>query len=175
MRSDIGDYTSVNNAWDGVTVTTPTPTEAIRAARRLYRKWMGRAYTGKWKTTSGNRHTWERYGVFSVNTDSWDRVVHGLSHWVHRRLHPGEEPHHHTHAVIESEMREYMAAEGWLEGRLRPAEKPPVDPAAVRYARACAAIERWERKRKRAETALRKLRRRKAYYERKGVASARAR
>lgn len=58
---------------------------------------------------------------------------------------------------------------GWLEGKLRTPEKPPKpepDPKTVKLVRTEQAIERWEAKQRRAANALKKLRRRLAYYQR---------
>jgi hypothetical protein len=65
-------------------------------------------------------------------------------------------------------MIEAVITKGWLDGGLQKAEPTPVDPATVRYQRILARIVSWERKLKRAENALVKLRRTKTYYERKG-------
>jgi hypothetical protein len=56
---------------------------------------------------------------------------------------------------------------GWLEVAQPKAREPKAKPdiKAIRHQRVLAAIKRWETKMKRAETALRKLRRQKARYE----------
>ena len=61
----------------------------------------------------------------------------------------------------------YVIEQGWLDGRLK-ARRHPTAPATPesRLVRTQEAIARWERKRKRAETALQKLRRRARRYER---------
>lgn len=168
MRAD-GDYRAVNAAWGDPhdAPGRPTSEEALRAAKRLYRKWLGHAWPGKWALTSGNRYTWARGNVFRVNPNSWSNLVHFMSHYCHRRLHPGESPHAATHAALEADMIEYVRQQGWLDGKLRPAPREARDPSQVRYESCCQRIARWERKEKRAVNALKKLRRQRAYYEKR--------
>lgn len=58
-----------------------------------------------------------------------------------------------------------MVTSGWLDGKLKSKERGPkkVDPIAPIDLK----IKRWQTKRKRAETALKKLLRQRAYYEKK--------
>jgi hypothetical protein len=165
-------YHSVNGQWPAPASQLPklTGPEALAAAKRLYRIGMGRAFTGKWKLTSGNRYTWPRRGVFYVNAEAgWWRLVHDLSHHIHHRKHPGKKPHDFRHAFVERELIKEVVSRGWLDGKLRRPERPEPDVTAIRHQRVLEAIARWERKAKRAETALRKLRRQRAYYERKAA------
>jgi hypothetical protein len=168
-------YGSVNGAWppdtnDGRDLK-PTPQEAMSAARRLYRLGTGRAFRGRVRLTSGNRYTWVRRHVLYVNPDcrrgGWHELVHDLSHYCHRKVHPRNKPHAGTHAWIERNMIQHVVESGWLDGKLkRPAKEKP-DVRQVRQKRVLAAINKWEAKRKRAETALKKLRRQARYYEKK--------
>jgi hypothetical protein len=167
-------YQSVNGAWPE-TIPPLTAPEAVTAAKRLYRLAFRRSFRGKVKVTSGRRYSYIRSGIMYVNPEGhhfkgWRDLVHDLSHYAHARLHPGHKPHdgRGTHAFIERSMIEHVVNSGWLDGKLkRPAkEKPRQDVRQVRHARILARIERWDAKRKRAETALRKLRRQRAYYER---------
>lgn len=163
-------YQSVNGAWPEV-VPPLTPQEAVAAARRLWRLTMKRPWVKKIKTTSGNRRgVAVRYGTMIVNPDAgWKGLVHSLSHRCHFRLHPGHKPHdgRGTHAFIERTMIEHIVNSGWLEGKLKRPESPKgaIDVKAARAARIAARIKAWETKRKRAETALRKLNRTASYYE----------
>lgn len=167
-------YQSVNGAWpegtrDGRDLK-PTPQEARAGARKLYRIAMGKSWTGPVKITSGRRYTYPRWGVFSVNPDQrgggWHEIVHSISHYAARRLYG--EAHGPRHAFIERELIKAVVNGGWLEGKLRKPEKPKVaaDIKAIRRQRVLDRMEAWESKKKRAETALRKLRRQQAYYER---------
>lgn len=95
-------YERVNGSWPEK-VPALTKDEAIPAAKRLYRKAFGKAFKGKWKLTSGNRYSWSRSGVFSVNWtgrevtldektgkfipwgSGWKDLVHDMSHYAHRQ------------------------------------------------------------------------------------------
>jgi len=167
-------YDSVNGQWpEGTacgTAIKPTPQEAMAGAKRLYRKAMGRPFRGKVKLTSGRRDTAIRRGVLYVNPDwrggGWHEIVHSISHHASYRLY--REAHGPRHAFIERELISYVVKSGWLEGKLRRPEQPKaeIDIKTVRHHRILARIEAWERKKKRAESALKKLERQRRYYER---------
>lgn len=162
-------YERVNGAWPE-TVPPLTGPEAVSAAKRLYRFAMKKPFSrlnGKWTITSGRRRN--RVWRWTVNPDrGWKDLVHHLSHLCHRRLRPAADPHGPQHAFLEREMIEYVVQSGWLDGKLRRTEKPKpgADIRAIRRQRVLERMEAWERKRKRAETALKKLRRQQSYYER---------
>lgn len=169
-------YESVNGAWPAGTNDgrdlKPTPQEAIAGFRRLYRIAFGRPYRGKIILASGNRRTW--YGgpgrSVRVNPDErgggWHEIVHSVSHMASRYHY--RENHGYRHAFIERELIKAVVERGWLDGKLKrePKIKPPVDRKAAALAITLTAIKRWEAKKRRAETALRKLGRRRTYYER---------
>jgi hypothetical protein len=172
-------YNTVNREWPDPPPPPPTAQEAIAAARRLYRKFVGHPWRGEWRATSGNRYTWPRRGVYAVNPDKresigggWQALVHDMSHYINDRVvnrkHNG---HGVWHATLEREMIAYVIASGWLDGKLRSKAtakaKPPIQD--VRRARVEARIVAWERKQKRAETALRKLYQQRRYYERQAA------
>lgn len=165
-------YHSVNGAWPE-TMPIPTAQEAVTGAKRLYRLIMGRPFRGKVKVTSGNRYTYIRRGVLHVNPNErrepgWHGIVHGLSHHFHRRLHPGHKPHdgRGTHAFIERTMIEHVVNSGWLDGKLKRPDKAKTDVTALRHQRVRDRLTAWEAKLRRAENAIRKLRRQLAYYDR---------
>lgn len=170
-------YESVNAVWPEGTREgrdlKPTPQEAMSAARRLWRLAMKRPWRGKVELTTGNRYTRIRRGVLYVNPDhcgmGWHQLIHSLSHRCAFRLYPGKKPHSPQHAFLEREMIAHVVRSGWLDGKLRRPEKPApqvVDVRQQRQQRVLDRIAKWEAKRKRAETALRKLRRQRAYYAR---------
>lgn len=169
-------YQSVNGKWpegtnDGRDLI-PTDKEAISGAKRLYRKAMGRPFRGKVKLTSGNRYTYVRGGILYVNPNEknwtgknggWHEIVHGLSHHAARRL--WNEAHGPRHAFIERELIDYVVSHGFLDGKLKRESKPKLPVKEARYTSILTRIKKWETKLKRADTALRKLRRAKARYE----------
>lgn len=171
-------YESVNSAWpegtrDGRDLK-PTPAEAVAAVRRLWRFAMKKPCPFEIKTTSGNRRGGIRRGILSVNPDrwggGWHEVVHMISHHCAFRLYPKARAHDALgrHAFVEREMIQHVVASGWLDGKLRRPENPEAttDLKAKRHGRIQKRITEWERKRKRAEAALQKLRRQDAYYSR---------
>lgn len=162
-------YHAVNSQWPE-TLPTLTGPEAISAAKRLYRMATKRKWRGSWKLTSGRRFTWPRRSVFYVNPartgdraleTGWRDLVHMMSHWCFRELHPKRRPHDSRHEYLEREMVAYVLAQGWLEGKLRakPSKaRPKPDARQALEARAA----RWTTKLRRAETALRKIARQRA-------------
>ena len=110
-------YERVNATWP-VFVPKPTPEEAIRGARKLYRFAFGKPFTGTVRITTGNRYTWIRRGVMYVNAaDGWDGrrgIVHLLSHYAHSRLNPGAGDHTGAHARLEIRMIKEVLKRGWL-------------------------------------------------------------
>jgi hypothetical protein len=166
-------YAHVNDQWPD-TIPSLDPQEALAAAKRLYRVATGRAFQGKWALTSGRRYTWPRRGVYYVNPGGhhfggWRDLVHDISHrahWVLHRHAKDYKPHDHRHHFLERELVAHVLKAGWLDGRLKRPAKTKPDAKRLRAARIAARLKAWEAKRKRAETALRKLRRQAAYYER---------
>lgn len=158
----------VNSKWPR-DLAKPSAQEAITGAKRLYRRAMGRPFRGKVVATSGRRYSWIRRGVMVVNpSHGWPEIVHLLSHYFHRRLHPKDRPHSYKALDLESDLARYAIAQGFHLGKLK--SKPrPTKPKPTRqeagHAAAVAALKRWEAKRKRAETAIRKYRKKVRYYE----------
>lgn len=183
MVEKIMAYEHVNNAWPSGTNAgrdlKPTEQEAVRAVKLLWRKFMGEPLRIPVKLTTGRRRTWIRNRVMYVNCDErrwdggggWHEIVHSLSHLVAYRLHRGAKNHGTQHHWIEREMVKHVVSSGWLDGKLKRTvtEKPKLDVKAVRAQRVAAKLARWEAKKKRAETALRKLRRQATYYSRVSV------
>jgi hypothetical protein len=177
-------YTHVNGAWPD-DCPVPTPQEALAGARRLVRLALTlgpingsrKRFGGGFVLTSGTRRCWTRRGVFYVNPDNprysgfrgWRGIVHDISHWAGRRLYPDAKPHDARVAFIERMLAEHVVNSGWLAGKLKRSDKPKPtkdDIRRQRYAATVAAIERWQRKERRAKNALRKLALRRKYYER---------
>ncbi len=163
-------YETINAQWPPVMPTLTGP-EAISAAKRLYRIAMGKPLKLKVKLTSGRRYTWPRSGVLYVNPEGhhfgpWQDLVHDISHWCHRRLHPKAPAHGAGHAWLEGELVAEVVRRGWLNGTLRQEAKPKPDLREVRHQRLLVRLDNWERKHRRAEKAIKDLRRKIAYYER---------
>jgi hypothetical protein len=158
-------YERVNAAWPAQ-VPALTGAEAVKAARRLFR-WAGVAMPVV-KETSGNRHNWGRLGgSFHVNPGKgWRELVHGVAHWAHylltRRQHVA--PHDKAHARLELSMVRQVLKRGWLDGRLKPQERPERAPAKTstdaKLEHARAMLRRADTRLKRADTIRRKWARR---------------
>jgi hypothetical protein len=160
-------YVRVNAEWP-TELPALTAQEAVSAAKWLWRFGTEHAWKQSIKLTSGNRHTWVRFGVLYVNPDKgWRSLVHDMSHLVHHRLHPNLSGHDWRHAHLERAMIALVVSKGWLEGKLRREPKPKPKVQDVRYGRIVGRINTWETKRKRAENALKKLKRQKAYFDKK--------
>lgn len=164
-------YREVNALWPE-TIPKLTGDEAIRAAKLLMKEGLRfhkkkRKVDWKWKLTSGNRRNHLYQIPRIINPDAgWHSLVHSCSHWVHSKVHPTWEQHQ-LHAITEKHLIEYVLKNGWLDGKLKRPEKPKpvIDHRALRKQRAEQALERWQRKAKRAETAIRKLRKTLRYYQ----------
>lgn len=168
-------YKRTEATWPEITLPALTDDEAIRATRKLYRFVLGKACKRKFHVSSGKIYPTIYHkgsgpglphGCARVNPGmGWPTLVHALSH----DLGGG---HSKKHARLEARMIREVLKRGWLDGTLKTEPKPEptaADRDAKRLAQVEAGIERWERKRKRAETALRKLRRRRNYYLTKGA------
>lgn len=161
-------YQEVNAAWPTV-VPKLTGPEAVTAMKRIYRKFVGKPLRGKIEITSGNRRS--RVGRYVVNPDKgWHDLVHHLSHYVHYRRYPNKQQHNPLHETVEREMVAYVVASGWLDGKLKRAQRPKVPKPSVpelRHQRVVARLAAWKTRAKRAATAIKKLTRQKRYYEKK--------
>jgi hypothetical protein len=185
MRNDQR-YTTVVAALPG-TLPPLTREEAKRATRRLVRHFgspedaaMRPGFTGidpvamparrseleriiaHYTDGTGYRRCWvSPKPTASSNSDKgWGRLIHDISHAVHEYRHPGHRPHANGHSKIETDIAAYVASQGWLEGKLRPAAKPRPsleERRAERLSRLEARLATWERKAKRAQNAVRKL------------------
>jgi hypothetical protein len=149
--------------------------EAIRAVKKLIRSEGFKPSGYHYCVTTGNRHTWTRRTsvgdkTWFVNSSrGWQSLVHHVSHWIFSRKNGNLSPHHWKHANIEARLIRLVLDRGWLSGSLKTTpkvERPPVPVNVVRVAMIRERIARWESKAKRAETALRKLKRSLAAIER---------
>lgn len=143
-----------------------SPEASLVAARKLYRHAMGKPWHGKWALTSGNRYTWPRRMVFYVNPDKREGVtrglrsiIHDMSHWCHRRLHPGDSQHSIRQARLERDLATFALERGWHEGALQveaKPEPPKSDRVTQRYSRMVARRDRWAAAAERAQRLLAK-------------------
>ena len=170
MSKLIESYEPVNTVWP--TELPPiTSVEALVAKRKLLRHFG----EGRFKTVHPRvRRCWVAVSPpFNTLSRGWRRLVHDLSHRITNRFRGFGRPHNPYHAKLENEMAQYVIEAGWLSGTLKPAPRPYSRPTVTdKLQTIVAALKRWETKRKRADTAIKKLRVRIRYYERKEVSNA---
>jgi hypothetical protein len=146
----------VNDLWAGHKPVL-SPEDTVAAARKLYRHAMGKPWPGKWVVTSGRRHTWPNRGTFYVNPNRYGgglrQVVHLISHWCHRRLHPGDKPHSIRQLRLEAKLTRFAVAR-WGKNAVTPEPKAAAPAAATevkakpdkvvqRYRRMITRRDRW--------------------------------
>lgn len=175
----------VNCHWNGEQPVL-SPEESIKAAKRLFRHAMGWPWQGPVKLVSGRRYTYVRHGVLRVNPDMRQRdcrglraMIHDLSHYCHRRLHPNDAPHSKRQAQLEGRLVRYAIRSGFLDGTLaprpkasasEPVAKPKPDKVQVRYQGMCKRQAKWAAELERAKRLLAKAtKERKAYERRHGA------
>jgi hypothetical protein len=172
MKAPTDRYADTNALWASVTAPPITRDEAERAARRLLRKFGRKAGYPRQRSDAklrAVRRCWIATEPGSSITRGWARLAHDVSHMIFRLRYPMLRPHNPLHSVLEYEIASYVVTEsGWLEGALRPKAKSVADQHAAELARVDAAIKRWGSKLRRAQTALKKLARKRARLARRG-------
>ena len=157
-------YARVNAAWPSGPLPSLTGQEAVDVAAKLTRFAIGNYDKGfdSIVETSGRRETWVYGRVLYVNpAKGWHDLVHSLSHWCHRMTWRAK-GHDSSHARMELRMIREVIKRGWLDGRLRKPEKAAPTREEKREKRLAglnARLDRWEKKQRRAETAIKKLKR----------------
>lgn len=138
------------------------PTHAMSFVRAMWKAETGRKFQWKIRIGTGNRRTWLRGGVFTVNPNQgWHDVNHDMGHFIERRMGGGA----HTDSQLRRERNgAHLIVRKFLETK-PPPEKKKSDMVTVRAARVTAGIRRWEAKLRRASTALKKLKKQQRYYE----------
>jgi hypothetical protein len=176
---ELTSYDDVNNAWGGITLPPVTTKACAPYFAKLVEKFakcedrIGRPFVPGWARKG--RRVWASPKAQDTSQhraggrNGLPRMIHDASHLIFEWKHPKKKTHCVPHAELEWQMIEYALRKGW---HLPPAEKAkPIKPTAhqarwIKLDRTRAGIKRWESKAKRAETALRKLRRRAKALER---------
>lgn len=182
IAQPVGDYKASNDVWPKV-IPPLSREEAARAYAKLARK-FGKAKDATpglrfrdMATHSRVRTCWIATGKHGSPTGSlhkgWRRLVHDFSHRLHRYRYPGKRPHGSFHATVEAEVVAYLLSTDWLGGTLATDVAPPPITREAKVAAEvdglAARLKRWESKRKRAETAIAKIKRRQSYLLRRGL------
>lgn len=168
--ANASDYNRImRKAWDGVPAQQMSNVWKRHAAsyvRAFWKSQVGRKFLWKIRFGTGNRRSWLRNGVFTVNPDQgWHDVNHDMSHFIEQRK--GDGGHGDVHLERERLGAELIRKRFLEEGPEPVIEKSPVDLIAKRSASIDTRIEKWEKKLKRATAALKKLRKQKRYYVKK--------
>jgi hypothetical protein len=164
LYNEIDVHTDRAPVWPDV-IPPMTADEATKAAKRLWRYSMGTTFEGVVIITSGNRHNrigWKgnRRAIWANPERGWKSFVHELSHWFDF-IANGVSKHGKHHMRFERKLIKEVIERGYLDGKLKTAERAPptVDEVkAKKLAALRARIKAWESKHRRAENALKKLR-----------------
>ncbi len=139
------------------------PNLAKSFVRAFWKQEMGGKLPWTLRVGSGNRRTWMNDFVFTVNPDQgWHDINHDMGHFIERRKSGGL----HTDYQVRLE-----SAGARLICRRFLRDEPYVDPkkgcdhVVDRASRVDAGIKRWDAKLKRAANALKKLKKKKRYYD----------
>jgi len=139
------------------------PNLAMNFVRAFYRQIMKKPFPYELRIGTGNRRTWCKWGVFTVNPDQgWHDINHDMGHWLERQL--TGDAHSDQQLRFERDgaaliVRKFLRDEPYVE------PKKARDRVAERAVRVDANIKRWEAKLRRAATALKKLKKKKRYYD----------
>ncbi len=159
-------YAATNQAWPA-TLPPITRHEARRAARKLMRHFAKRE-------TAWLRRCWISTRPLQRETPrGWWRLVHDVSHRVFRLTNRNiARSHGGWHAELELEMVRYVIEHGWLEGKLKPAERKRVPMSETerrdhRLEHARRMLAKWERKAKLSATKVKLWTRRQAQIEKR--------
>jgi hypothetical protein len=149
-----------------------TRAEAQKAVAKLFKKY-GRRDDGRKKTrpSYGFNKSWVCLsGPSNQLWKGWRRLVHDVSHDLHRWRYPNKTPHGSFHSTIERELIDYVVGQtNWLQGGLKPKAKAAPSVTDRRQAKlddARAMLAKWERKLKLAQTKVKGYRRDVLRYER---------
>jgi len=155
-------------------------TEAVTAARKLWRFAMGETWRGRVEVTSGRNHTWERDGILYVNPNGWKWMVSDLAWLFFTRANPTLRRNRKDIAKLEEKLIQQVVRRGWLANALKTREVPPDVQIILKHIEKEnkerklleAGVKRWTTKLSRAQTMLakyeRKLKRYHAATNRKG-------
>lgn len=150
-------YDAINALWPRP-IPACTRAEAERAARRLMAHFDRR---GSYRPHAHFNRQWVAVGRRTQDLRrGWRRVVHDVSHIVFgRQNRQTRGGHGGWHAELELKMTEYVIAQGWLDGALRP-PAPRVltltERRLKRYERAKANLAAWERRARLTATRVKK-------------------
>jgi hypothetical protein len=154
-------YADINN----VTFPPCSRNEADRAAQMILSR-LGRVGSGSEnqilaaKRDRPPRRCWISPKPTTGHFKGWGRLIHDISHAIHRARHPKLRPHDPTHVLVEREVLLLCIEKGFLDGKLADKPKPKPSRKEVLLLRGISMEKRlilWTRKKNRAENAIAKL------------------
>lgn len=108
-------------------------------------------------------------GEASDLSRGWRRLIHDVSHMVHRWLRPKSPDHCYQQAELELDMIKYVQVQGWLGGSLKPKiiviSKDEQLDRKINHLQNL--ISKWQRRQKIANTFIRKYNKKVKYYQNK--------
>lgn len=117
------DYQPVRDALPE-TLPPITKPEAVRAIKRIYRK-FGKDRNNRrippWvrRNEIWVRRCWLSKTPTKGHWKGWGRLIHDVSHDIFGRIYPHKRPHDPLHAWYEAEIARYVASTNWLQGGLK--------------------------------------------------------
>jgi hypothetical protein len=158
------------------TIPYITKEEAQKAYKLLVKKFAKKKvwsnFHNKWVTKKcrGNgyysKHPRKCWICLSGNSNElakgWRRLIHDVSHMVHKFLRPTFSDHCFQQAELELDMIKYVVAQGWLDGKLKVNKITLTveQKRSIKKSHLIDLIKRWEAKQKKAHTYLKKYKQR---------------
>lgn len=140
------------------------PNLAMNYIRAFWKQVMGSKFPYDLRVGSGNRRTWCHGGVFTVNPDQgWHDINHDMSHYLERRI--TGDAHSDHHLRLERDGAKLICRRFLRDEPYEPPKAQVRDLVAERAARVEKNIANWEKKQSRANNALKKLYKKRRYYE----------
>ncbi len=142
------------------------PNLAMNYVRAFWKQEMGTKFPYKLRVGSGNRRTWRDSKGFTVNPDQgWHDINHDMSHYI-ERCKTGA-AHSDQHLRLERNGAALICRRFLRDEPYEPPKAQVRDLVAERAARVEKNIANWEKKQSRANNALKKLYKKRRYYETK--------
>ena len=152
-RKQVPGFTTYGSKRDRTWVSMKMGVREIRPWKKVngsYKRMARETYTRKcWICLSGDPSTLH---------NGWRRLIHDVSHMVHKWLRPNMNHHCFQQAQLELDMIKYVQFKGWLNGTLKKKVivLTPEDKKLKKIKHLEALVKKWERKSKTTLTYLRK-------------------
>lgn len=119
QNAAVNHYNLINKGWGEVKLAPPTDREASESIKTFWRSEGLKWHNWPIEIVSGNRYTWLRHGIYSVNPNrrsclaGWASIVHDVSHQIHNKKNRGPNgdlprPHNFGQAKIERRLQQLV-------------------------------------------------------------------